>query len=275
MIKNLTLCGLIGLVIILAVPSLLFSEENSTVNPTQQPSPKAAGPETIEEKIIGQAAYIKDSGETDYRISDGDVLDVSVWQVPDLSRPDVIVRPDGKISYPLIGDVPARGLSLTQLDEVLTERLKHYVKDPQISVMLRRMAGVGVGAGPGKRFIILGEVSRPGVYAFNGEIRIMEALALAGGVTDDSVRGDILLIRGDVNKPQTYSVNIRKILKKHHPNLAMNIPVQSEDIIIVPRTFIANVNAFIRTMYPLLSFTKDGIAARDAMIDTEQKVWSK
>lgn len=83
--------------------------------------------------------------QEEYYIDTGDVLDISVWQVPDLSRPEVIVRPDGKISYPLVGDIKAKGFSLTQLDDVITEKLKAYVKNPEVSIMVRRLPGGEIG----------------------------------------------------------------------------------------------------------------------------------
>lgn len=287
MAKNISLCGFIGLVCVFVLSLPLYPQVNSTVEitnqditePQAQPPATEIQPQTIEEQILSQvSSYLKPSSQAEYRISTGDTLDISVWQVPDLSRPDVIVRPDGKISYPLIGDVPAQGLSLTQLDEILTERLKRYVKDPQVSVMLRSMARVagvaGVESPIVNKFVILGEIGRPGVYSYSGDIRIIEALALAGGVTDDSVRGDIVVIRGKIDSPETCSVNIRRILKKHHPELAMNIPLQPDDIILVPRTFIANVNAFVRTMYPLLSFARDGMTARNAIPAARDTRWT-
>ncbi len=98
--------------------------------------------------VIGRSTGIDKSvsltkGEQEYYISPGDVLDISVWQVPDLSKSEVIVRPDGKISYPLIGDIKAEGLSLTKLDGLITEELKAYVKTPRVSIMIRRFGSTG------------------------------------------------------------------------------------------------------------------------------------
>ena len=128
--------------------------------------------------------------EQEYYIGIGDVLDISLWQIPDLSKPEVIVRPDGKISLPLISDVQAVGLTLTQLDEEITQRYTTYVRNPQVSVMIRQFGG--------SKVIVLGEVTSPGVYSFTGDIRIVEALALAGDCTKYAVRNNVLIIRGDI-----------------------------------------------------------------------------
>ena len=98
--------------------------------------------------------------EREYYLDIGDVLDISVWQIPDLSRSEVIVRPDGKISFPLIGDVKTVGLTLTQLDNIVTEKLKTYVKSPEVSVMITRFGEQA------NKVVILGEIMSPGVYKF-------------------------------------------------------------------------------------------------------------
>ncbi|MCX5703938.1 MAG: polysaccharide biosynthesis/export family protein, partial [Candidatus Omnitrophica bacterium] len=87
----------------------------------------------------------KEKKGEEYYIDLGDTLDISVWQVPDLSRADVIVRPDGKISFSLIGDIKAEGLTLTQLDGIVTEKLKEYVKNPEVSIMIRNFGRSGAG----------------------------------------------------------------------------------------------------------------------------------
>lgn len=111
----------------------------------------------------------------EYTIGLGDILDVSVWQWPDLTMPSVIVRPDGKISFPLVGDVQAEGLTLTALDAVLTGRLEEFIKAPEVSVSIAQFGG--------RKVIVLGEVGSQGVYAPTGKTSVLEVVALAGGVS--------------------------------------------------------------------------------------------
>ena len=179
----------------------------------------------------------------EYRIDIGDVLDISVWKVPDLSQSEVIVRPDGKISLPLIGDVETVGLSLTQLDDEITKRYALYVRDPQVSVMIRRFGG--------RKVVVLGEVAKPGVYTFTSDIRLIEVLALAGDCTKYAVRNNVLIIRGDIHKnPTVISSNILAFLKD--ARLSENVLVEPQDVIFVPRSLIGNINAFLETISPII-----------------------
>lgn len=181
--------------------------------------------------------------EQEYYIGIGDVLDISLWQIPDLSKPEVIVRPDGKISLPLISDVQAVGLTITQLDEEITLKYTAYVRDPQVSVMIRNFGG--------SKVIVLGEVARPGVYSFTGDIRIVEALALAGDCTKYAVRNNVLIIRGDIHKsPTVISSNILAFLKD--AKLSENVLIQPQDVIFVPRSLIGNINTFLQEIAPII-----------------------
>ncbi len=184
--------------------------------------------------------------EKEYYIDIGDVLDISVWQIPDLTRSEVIVRPDGKISFPLIGDIKAEGLTLTQLDNIITGKLKTYVKAPEVSIMIRRFGEQA------NKVVILGEIFGPGVYKFSGPPSIAEVIASAGGYTKYAVLNSIMVFRGDVRaKPEVTRVNFAKIIKSGR--LSENIILKPNDIIYVPRSFIGNVNTFLEVFQPAIS----------------------
>ena len=106
--------------------------------------------ETISKSIVAT---------TEYLIGIGDVLKISVWQNSDLNQ-DAIVRPDGRISFPLVGDVLAAGLTIPELDEELTQRLKDFLKYPEVSISIKKFGG--------KKVIVLGQVDEPGVYSVTG-----------------------------------------------------------------------------------------------------------
>lgn len=167
----------------------------------------------------------------EYIVGEGDVLYVSVWQNEDLNQ-EVIVRPDGKISFPLIGDVPARGLTITQIDEQMTVRLKEFVRSPEISISIRKLGG--------SKVIILGQVRSPGVYAVSGNKTVLEAIALAGGFTNDAVANSVILIRGGFQNPKAQRLNLKKLMRGK--NFEDNVALQSEDIVFVPKTFIADLS---------------------------------
>jgi protein involved in polysaccharide export with SLBB domain len=170
-----------------------------------------------------------------YKISVDDRLFIAVWRVPDLSL-EHIVGPDGYISFPLIGDMQAADRTLSELDDEITEKLKKYIHDPQVSVVVRAFAGDQV--------TIIGEVKNPGIYKFTGKTRIMNILALANGFTDRAKIVSVVIVREPKypeEKVKLIVVNAKRILKG---GLKDNINVEANDIIYVSRTFVSNVKEF-------------------------------
>ncbi len=168
----------------------------------------------------------------EYYIEIGDSIDVDVWRVPDLGR-SVVVRPDGRISMPLVGDLEVEGMTLVELRNILTKKFTEYVLNPQVSLSIRQFGG--------RKFIILGEVGSPGVYRFQQEISLIEGIALAGGFKDYSRRGKIMIIRGDIHKePQVkiISANMENVLRRGM--ISENIDLMPNDIIYVGKDVIGN-----------------------------------
>jgi len=209
---------------------------------------KEGGKAEAKEAVITPTPEAEAKGEKEYYIGIGDVLDISVWQIPDLSKPEVIVRPDGKLSFPLIGDMNAEGLTLSQLSALVTEKLKAYVKTPQVSIMIRRFGEQGNI----NKIVVLGEVFGPGVYRVPGFPTIAEVVASAGGYTKYAVLNSIMVIRGNVMaKPEVIRVNLAQVLK--NGKLSENIPLKSNDIVYVPKSFIGNINTFLDIIQPAIS----------------------
>lgn len=180
--------------------------------------------------ISGRATKIK------YLINVNDKLYVSVWRVPDLSM-EIIVRPDGYISFPLIGDIEASGRTLTELKDEITGKLKEYVENPQVSLVVREFAG--------EKVVILGEVRSPGVYKFTGKISLIEGVGFAGGFTRDAQPKSIVVVRSPVvegEKEKLIVLNAASILQKG--SLKENIELEPNDIIFVSRSLISNVKEF-------------------------------
>jgi polysaccharide export outer membrane protein len=170
-----------------------------------------------------------------YKIAVNDKLFISVWRVPDLSL-EFIVGPDGKISFPLVGDVQAAERTLAELDAEITDKLKEFVVDPQVSVMVREFAG--------DKLTVIGEVRTPGIYKFVGTTNIMNIIALAGGFTDRARSSQILIVREPEYPDQETNLitaDIKDILKG---DVSKNIEVKPNDIIYVSRTVISNVKEF-------------------------------
>ncbi len=229
----------------------LEEEKTAEEKKKKEEEEKKEGEKKVEEVTKGAATEkaapeTKETGEREYYIDVSDVLDISVWQIPDLSKSEVIVRPDGKISFPLIGDIKAEGLTLTQLDNIITEKLKAYVKTPEVSIMIRRFGEQT------NKIVVLGEIRSPGVYKFNVPPTITEVVASAGGYSDYAVLNSIMIIRGDIRtKLEAIRVNVAQVLKSGR--LSQNIFLKPNDIVYVPRSFIGKINTFLTIIQPGIS----------------------
>ncbi len=116
-----------------------------------------------------------------------DVLAVNIWKDVDTSVPNVVVRPDGKITLPLIGDVLASGLTTKQLTDSITEKIKKFLDDPTVAVIVVRIESQKVS--------IIGAVSKPGSYPLGAPLTVLELLARAGGLTDYAKTKNIRILR--------------------------------------------------------------------------------
>lgn len=160
----------------------------------------------------------------EYVIGVEDVLFVSVWKNPDLSR-EVPVRPDGKITLPLIDDVPAVGLTPTQLKEILTSRWKAFITAPEVSVIVTQVNSLKV--------YMVGEIVKPGILVLKGKTRLLQALSLAGGFTQFADRSKIIVLRTGGGGAETrMELNYKRILSGGRPE--ENIELRPGDTVIVP-----------------------------------------
>jgi polysaccharide export outer membrane protein len=171
-----------------------------------------------------QSAAEQGGTSQDYILGPEDVVEVLVWKNDDLSRV-VTVRPDGKISLPLIGDVQAAGLSTTRLAERITEKLLTYYKErPQVSVIVQQFNS--------HAFYILGQVNKPGKYVMKTGTTFLQGITLAGGLAEFASKHKILLLRRDRNSGQEEKIliNYRDVLSGEQPNLVL----RPGDTIVVP-----------------------------------------
>jgi len=262
--------------------------------------------------------------EKEYFINDGDQLEISVWQWPDLLR-NVVVRPDGKISFPLVGDIQAKGKTLTALDDEITEKLSSFIKSPEVSVMITAFGAeqegflkpeisfvkvnelsaeqavapdgniylpligavqasgltlnqlglkikdsvaqfvqnpevsVTIKQFGGRKLIVLGEVTDPGVYLFTGKATVLEAIGWAGGYTRNAVLKNVLVIRGNLSKPEVFNLNLRSVLDKK--DMSQNLAIQARDVIYVPRTVVAEVSHILSQLLGPLTSSSSAVTA--------------
>ncbi len=131
---------------------------------------------------------IEQVADSSFTLSREDVIEVSVWKEPDLSR-QVPVRPDGKIALPLIGELTAEGKTPRQLEQEITGKLQPLVRDPRVSVIVRDVNG--------RRVFVTGMVTKPGAFPLRSDMTVLQALALAGGLQEFADRGDIRVLRAN------------------------------------------------------------------------------
>jgi len=150
-------------------------------------------------------AAVQAYGDSEFRLGPDDVIEVTVYQDKELDR-TVPVRPDGKISLPLIGEMPASGKSATELQKEIAQRLKQFVADPTVTVVVKEVNSPKVS--------VLGEVKTPGMYKIKDRATLLDAIAMAGGLTEYAKRGKIVIFRVDSKGAlQRMTINIDDQIK--------------------------------------------------------------
>jgi polysaccharide export outer membrane protein len=155
----------------------------------------------------------------EYRIGIDDVLDVAVWNVAELQK-TVPVRPDGKISLPLVNDITAAGLTPMELRAQLTKQMATFVQNPDVSVVVREIRSLKVS--------VIGQVRTPGRYDIKGPATVLDALALAGGFTEFAARRKITILRSAQFLRFDYDLAVSK------GGLKNNLLIKPGDIVVVP-----------------------------------------
>src|SRR3989338_1932336 len=195
---------------------------------TEQPATQVASPTKEEEKAISPLEKPEplEISAKDYTIAEPDVLYISVWKEPELTA-SVKVRPDGKISFPLVGDVFVRGMTPDQLKKELTIRLKKYIVEPLVFVKVETIES--------QRVYLLGAFENPKVLQLTHKTTLLEAITQAGGIAIDKYTGEEI---GDTENAYIsrnniiLDINFRKLLREN--DMKQNIPLKPGDIIYMP-----------------------------------------
>jgi len=157
-------------------------------------------------------------------IGNDDVLAVSVWKEPDISR-SIPVRSDGKISLPLVGELQATGRTPLKLEQDIAARLKNYIAEPEVTVIVQQINS--------QKFNILGQVNRPGSYPIAMAATVLDAIAVAGGFRDFAKQKGIYILRQNADGTQArLRFNYKEVVKGQNPD--QNIKLQARDTIVVP-----------------------------------------
>ncbi len=177
---------------------------------------------------VGSALFVQNSvaGSVEgakYLIGPEDLLEISVWKEESLQR-DVLVRPDGKLSFPLIGDIHASGKTPDQLRAEIAGWLKKYIPDPVVTVLVTKVASYKV--------YVIGQVSKSGQYTVGRYLDVMQVLALAGGLTPFASESNIKIFRRQNGQEQVIDFDFAQVKKGR--SLEQNIILQRGDVVVVP-----------------------------------------
>ena len=158
-----------------------------------------------------------------YAVEPGDFLRVSVWKEEDLQQ-ELLVRPDGGISFPLAGDILAAGRTVTEIKDVLVERIKDYIPEPEVTVQVLQIQGNTV--------YVMGKVNRPGAFVMTKQLDVTQASALAGGLATFADAGNISILRRSGGSQQAIPFNYKDV--EYGRNLDQNILLHPDDVVVVP-----------------------------------------
>ena len=160
----------------------------------------------------------------DYIIGNEDVLAVNIWKEPEISR-TVPVRPDGKITLPLVGDIQAGGLTPHKLQDEITAGLRSYVSSPEVTVIVQEVKS--------RRFNIVGEITKPGSYALTEPMTVLDAIAVGGGLRDFAKGSRIYVLRTNSDGTKSrLAFDYKQVIKGKR--MSENVELHSGDTIVIP-----------------------------------------
>ena len=164
-----------------------------------------------------------DTGVARYEVQPSDVLQVSVWREPELTQ-QVIVRPDGAFSFPLVGEINAVGKTVEDLRKEIVQALTRIIPDVVVTVAVVEIKG--------NKVYVIGQVNQPGEFIVNPRVDVIQALSLAGGTTAFASPSEIFVLRRDGGQQQRMPFNFDAVLRGR--NLEQNVLLRSGDVVVVP-----------------------------------------
>jgi polysaccharide export outer membrane protein len=191
---------------------ILWAPAAAQLSPKPQEAAKAGGP------AAGAATL-----PPDYTIGPQDVLSIIFWRDKELSA-DVVVRPDGKISLPLLKDVQAAGYTPEQLTDTLVKAASKYIGQPNATVIVKEINS--------RKVFILGQVSKPGTFPLTGDMTVLELIAVAGDVLEYAKSANVVVVRKEAGHERRFPFNYKDVVKGK--NTKQNILLKPGDTVIVP-----------------------------------------
>jgi len=155
--------------------------------------------------VFGVYIGMNSAWAEEYRLGPGDVLTIGVWGYEDLQVKELVVRPDGKVAFPIAGELQVTGLSSGELAELFTKRLSQFINNPIVTVNITVFRTT--------RIYVLGEVIKPGMYEMEKQHNLLDAIGIAGGYTKNAAKKQVLILRKD-QMGHPINVNLLKLLQK-------------------------------------------------------------
>jgi len=171
----------------------------------------------------GASAQAQGGAVARYEVQPSDVLQISVWRDPELTQ-QVVVRPDGAFSFPLVGEVNAVGKTVEELRRELVAQLGRIIQDVVVTVSVVEIKG--------NKVYVIGQVNQPGEFIVNPRVDVMQALSLAGGTTAFAATGDIFVLRRDNGQQRRLPFNLDAVMRGR--DLEQNVLLRSGDVVVVP-----------------------------------------
>lgn len=185
---------------------------------------------------LGAMADIsQEDTEAEYIMGPGDLIEISVWNHPELTK-TMRIRPDGRVGFPLVGDIQAEGITPSRLTDKIQRRLTKYLKNPKVSVIVMDYKS--------KNILVIGDVKTPGIYQYEGNMTTFDAIGVAGGYGRHAELRSILVIRDAYSdRPEFYVADLYSVIRD--ADVTENLGLRADDIVYVPKNFIGNLGDFM------------------------------
>ena len=214
--RSLSFVSVLALASICAAPAAAQQKVAQGPKAPSTPAPRNGAPTGA--PVVGPSAAVPPG----YTIGPEDVLGILFWREKEVSG-DVIVRPDGKITLPMVNDVQAAGLTPEQLRESLTTAAMKYFDEPNVTVVVRQINS--------RRVFITGQIGKPGPYSLSPGLTVMQLISIAGGLTEFADSKNIVILRTENGKSLAYRFNYKEVLERK--KLQQNIELKAGDTVVV------------------------------------------
>jgi polysaccharide export outer membrane protein len=199
----------------------LLGGADAVAQPSPQSKPAAGSSQVVGTDLVSAQAAGVDLAT--YRVGPEDLLEISVWREDTLKK-EVLVRPDGGMSYPLIGDVQAAGKTVLELRQEIAKRLERFIPEPAVSVAILKVGS--------QRVYVIGKVNKPGEFAIGRYVDVLQALSMAGGLTPFADGNDIRVMRREGDRQVVLPFEYGRVVRGQ--KLEQNIQLRGGDVVVVP-----------------------------------------